>query len=413
MGEWLVQNGLDSQRLIIEDQADTTVENAEMTYKILIEEYPSVKSIVMVTSDYHIERGSILFYSKIVLSALESGGELIEIISNCGYYAGYDGYESYALQARGVGQVADVSVNNSVELSKLTGLSITQENTYVAGEQLEVNIVADYDSDYVRDVTELTTITGFDPMKDASQKIVVSYTENGITATGEFLLSETNLYISVYKDLLKNLVEEVESTITGIYTDATAIPFVASLTKAHEVLADENSNNKLLEETYNELLEAFEGLIKKTNVAFNKPVTTNRIQTNANVITDGTIKNSKNYYWVSKDDTTGDDNCVGAAITIDLEKSYDVSAIIVYPYWGTDYRYYQYTLYGSTDNVNWFKVGENLSTNTMTSAGVSHEMDGTISYLKLEGVNTFVEGREDIDNIAIIEIEIYGQATIN
>ena len=61
MGDWLLEQGLAEDRLIVENKAPNTVGNAENTYKILSEEYPEVKSLVMVTSDYHVPRGCILF----------------------------------------------------------------------------------------------------------------------------------------------------------------------------------------------------------------------------------------------------------------------------------------------------------------------------------------------------------------
>lgn len=108
MGEWLLEQGLDESRLIVEDSAPTTVGNAENTYKILNEQYPDVDSVVMVTSDYHVPRGCILFYSKFMLEAHKTGGEPIEIIASAGYGTGSEGYESIALQASGVASVAGV-----------------------------------------------------------------------------------------------------------------------------------------------------------------------------------------------------------------------------------------------------------------------------------------------------------------
>ena len=99
MGAWLLEQGLSEDRLIIENKAPNTVGNAENTYKILAEEYPQVDSFVMVTSDYHVPRGCILFYSKCLLAAYETGGEPLELISNAGYYTGSNGYESISLQA--------------------------------------------------------------------------------------------------------------------------------------------------------------------------------------------------------------------------------------------------------------------------------------------------------------------------
>ena len=64
MGEWLLAQGLDEGRLIIENRAPSTVGNAQYTYEILKTEYPQVDSVVLVTSDYHVPRGCAIYYSK-------------------------------------------------------------------------------------------------------------------------------------------------------------------------------------------------------------------------------------------------------------------------------------------------------------------------------------------------------------
>ena len=191
MGEWLLEHGLDEERLIVEDQAPDTVGNAENTYRILSEQYPSVKDLVMVTSDYHVPRGSILFYSKCLLSAYESGGEPLQVIANAGYETGSQGYESIALQASGVASVAGVSVSSErLPLSQLSGLTITQDEIYEAGQPLQLQVTARYDTGFSRDVSDAITISGFDPAQGSDQEITVSYSENDITIDAQFSLSE-------------------------------------------------------------------------------------------------------------------------------------------------------------------------------------------------------------------------------
>ena len=111
MGEWLLAQGLDSDRVIIEDRAPDTVGNAENTYKILKENYPQVDSVVLISSDYHVPRGCLLFQSKFILDAFEKGEEPIEIIASVGFETGKKSYESFPLQARGLASVASSSAH--------------------------------------------------------------------------------------------------------------------------------------------------------------------------------------------------------------------------------------------------------------------------------------------------------------
>ena len=107
MGKWLLKQGLEESRIIVEDRAPDTVGNAQNTYAILQEQYPNVDSVVILTSDYHVARGSILFHSTFVLDAYKTGTDPIEIVAGVGLYTGEESYESFELQARGVRSVAE------------------------------------------------------------------------------------------------------------------------------------------------------------------------------------------------------------------------------------------------------------------------------------------------------------------
>ena len=47
-------------RLIVEDQALSTTQNAANTYKLLTSAYPQVKTLAVVTSDYHVACAGVL-----------------------------------------------------------------------------------------------------------------------------------------------------------------------------------------------------------------------------------------------------------------------------------------------------------------------------------------------------------------
>jgi len=107
MGRWLLEQGLEEKRIIVEDRAPDTVGNAQNTFTILKEKYQNVDSVVILTSDYHVARGSILFHSTFTLDAYKTGTEPIEIVAGVGYYTGEESYESFELQAKGVRSVAE------------------------------------------------------------------------------------------------------------------------------------------------------------------------------------------------------------------------------------------------------------------------------------------------------------------
>lgn len=81
MAQWLIDNGLNKDRLIIENKSSSTVENAKFTYNILRKKYQDIDKIAIVTSDYHIERGSLLYKAQLVLSAAKNNDKSIQIVS--------------------------------------------------------------------------------------------------------------------------------------------------------------------------------------------------------------------------------------------------------------------------------------------------------------------------------------------
>lgn len=67
MGAWLIENGLEEDRLILEDQSLTTIENAQYTLDILGRECPQVRSVAIISSDYHVARGALLFETTMLM----------------------------------------------------------------------------------------------------------------------------------------------------------------------------------------------------------------------------------------------------------------------------------------------------------------------------------------------------------
>ena len=87
MAKWLIENGVDPQRVIVEDQSLTTAQNAIYTYRILTEQYPQVKQLAIISSDYHIATGTLLFGAEATLQAEEAGKETMTVVSNAAWHA--------------------------------------------------------------------------------------------------------------------------------------------------------------------------------------------------------------------------------------------------------------------------------------------------------------------------------------
>ena len=87
MAKWLAGKGVEQKRIIVEDHSITTAQNALFTYDILTSLYPTVKKLAIVSSDYHIATGELLFKAEALLRANAPGNEKLEVVSNAAWKA--------------------------------------------------------------------------------------------------------------------------------------------------------------------------------------------------------------------------------------------------------------------------------------------------------------------------------------
>ena len=82
MAEWLESQGVNPSRIIVEDHSLTTAQNAIYAFDILNEQYPQVRQIAIISSDYHIATGTLLFGAEAILRSSD-----IEVVSNAAWQA--------------------------------------------------------------------------------------------------------------------------------------------------------------------------------------------------------------------------------------------------------------------------------------------------------------------------------------
>lgn len=87
MAEWLIENGVAAERVIVEDKSITTAQNAIFTFDILAERFPQVRKLVIVSSDYHIATGTLLFEAESILRQEKEGEDRIQVVSNAAWKA--------------------------------------------------------------------------------------------------------------------------------------------------------------------------------------------------------------------------------------------------------------------------------------------------------------------------------------
>lgn len=81
MAEWLIGHGVAASRLIVEDRALTTAQNASYG-GALLKAYPQVDYIAIVTSDYHVAVGSLMFEAEALFEEYETGEKPFTVVAN-------------------------------------------------------------------------------------------------------------------------------------------------------------------------------------------------------------------------------------------------------------------------------------------------------------------------------------------
>ena len=120
MGDWLKKHGLSENRLIIEDQSLTTAQNAEFSYKIILDKYPGINSIAIVSSSYHIAWGSLLFEAEFMKYALENNVPEIHVVSNCAYKTSNETYKESEILRWETGGMLQLVGNNELAMKYYT-----------------------------------------------------------------------------------------------------------------------------------------------------------------------------------------------------------------------------------------------------------------------------------------------------
>lgn len=101
MADWFVERGIAPERIIREDRSQTTDQNAVNTCAILAEQYPQIHSVVIITSDYHVPLGCLMFTEAALLYGFENGRVPYRVADNAafatdGLTPGYTGMRNQA-----------------------------------------------------------------------------------------------------------------------------------------------------------------------------------------------------------------------------------------------------------------------------------------------------------------------------
>lgn len=111
MAQWLQEQGVAPERLIVEEASLSTVQNAQNTYAMLLEAYPQITTLAVITSDYHIHRSVLFFRAVSDLASHVDGTRAIDVAANACCLTAYPGRESTDYLADGLASIAGVSLD--------------------------------------------------------------------------------------------------------------------------------------------------------------------------------------------------------------------------------------------------------------------------------------------------------------
>lgn len=83
MAQWLMAQGIEKERILVENQSLTTAQNAQFSSRILAAQHPEIQYAAIVSSDYHIPWGSLLFQAQFLLAE-----QPIQVVCNAAYRTG-------------------------------------------------------------------------------------------------------------------------------------------------------------------------------------------------------------------------------------------------------------------------------------------------------------------------------------
>ncbi len=163
MHDWLVDEGIPTERIIIEKEAPHTAGNATNSFKLLYNNY-EVDTVSLISSQYHVKRGSVLYYAESMLMAKELGVQPIEFLAdfNAGWFREDKTSESLELKANSLRTIARVPKVDLADVrTEMTGLRIEGKTEYELNEGLDLEVYTVDSLGYEMNVNDFVTITGF------------------------------------------------------------------------------------------------------------------------------------------------------------------------------------------------------------------------------------------------------------
>ena len=214
MAKWLRRNGIDDSRIIVEDNAMSTIQNAIYGCELLYRDYPQIRSLAVVTSDYHIYNSCLYFHTQAALDAYEAGIPPIRVVSNATCQVNPDAVPDLDQQTEGIGILTGMNQVHRMSqpwLTYLDHIQISGATEYALGTELTLQVTAVYSNGYTRDVTAQCNYSGFDFGQSGFQTVTVRYDEGMAQKAAAF-----DVYIAPEGEIPAPKVQEATSPVSEI-----------------------------------------------------------------------------------------------------------------------------------------------------------------------------------------------------
>lgn len=181
MSKWLIKQGISKERIIIEDKAKSTIENAKYGCSMLYKDYPQVTTLAVITSDYHIYRSCLYFNTQAALDAYDLGIEPMKVLAAATCRINPNAPSDIDTQVEGMCILTRLEALDlpKPKLATLESIRISGADECSAGSEPELFVCAEYSNGYTREVTQHVTFSGIDFGKAGTQTVTASYEEDG------------------------------------------------------------------------------------------------------------------------------------------------------------------------------------------------------------------------------------------
>ena len=178
MERWLKDHGVMADKILMEPRSYSTVANAQYTCKMLAEDFPQIKTLAVITSDYHLHRGSLLFGAEAILSGYD-----LTVAAGGAYIMDRNYREDIQTQTEDLCTLTGISISGMKKprLSQLSHIVAEGEGSFYMNVEPEVTVRAVYDSGYERVIKTGLNYSGIDFGTPGIQTLTIAYTADGIT----------------------------------------------------------------------------------------------------------------------------------------------------------------------------------------------------------------------------------------